>query len=121
MWVGDWADCSCRGGIQQRAAALLTQMRVQAAGAVEIGQQPRHGQPSSTQRRAIRRELTLGALLARVERHGSQAAGLLEVLVDIVSVKGAIPGAKARLAPKPALDLPHQREEVGRVGLVEWA
>src|SRR5215210_1311601 len=121
MQVSNWAGLPSRVWMEQRAATLLTNVRNQAAGAIEVGQQPRHGQAGRTQWRTIVGKLTLGALLARIEWYGGEATSLLKILVDIVGIIGTIPGAEARLAAEALLDLLHQREEVGGVGLIERA
>ena len=105
--------------MQQWAAALLAFVRHQSS-AVLVAEQPRHGQSGRTEWRARGGKLaTTAAFLDK--RHRREAAGLMKVVVDVVGVEGSIPGAVARLAAQALLDRRHEREEVTRVALVEWA
>ena len=105
--------------MQERAVVLGPLVGLQPAGAVEIDQLLAHGQPGRAQRGAIRTELAPRAALARVERHGSKAAGLVEVVVDVMRIKRRVEGAVARPTAQPGLDLGQQRAEVRDVALVE--
>ena len=104
--------------VEQWTAILLARVLDQVA-AVLVGKLKRHGQRGRAQRRAIGCERALSAFLARIERHGGETTGLVKVVVDIVGIVGAIPGAKTRFAAQPRFDLLHQWVEIADVALVE--
>lgn len=121
MGVATGAGVRRDARMPQRAAIFAALVGVEPAGAVLVETLKVPGQPRRTQRRAIWGEGALLVLRAKVERYRGEAAGLVEVVVDVVGIVGRIPGAEARPAPEPGLGLGHQRQEEGRVRLVAGA
>jgi len=88
-------------------------------GAVGEGELEGHSEASRTHGQAVGAEGADIVAALGDEWHGSQAAGIVEVLVDVKGIVGLVECTAARLAAQALLSLCQQGEKVGGIAFVE--